>query len=74
MTGKELKTVVPTKVYTGDVIAAAHKVGYSVVQQTGKKIVRLFLCHACKEKSMIKAYMKGKAAWYACKCGFRSVA
>lgn len=56
--------------YTSDVIKGAVAAGYRVGLVSGKKIVRLYLCHKCKQKSMVKAY-NGTKRYNACKCGYR---
>ena len=39
--------------YTSDVIKNAVNSGFKVGLVSGKKIVRLYICHKCKCKSMI---------------------
>lgn len=56
--------------YTSDVIKNAVNSGFKVGLVSGKKIVRLYICHKCKCKSMIKAYRKDWK-YNACKCGYR---
>ena len=57
-------------VYTSDVIKWAISVGLRPGLVSGKKLVRLYLCHKCKHKSMIKAYGPSRKI-NACKCGYR---
>jgi len=59
----------PTR--TSGVIQAAIASGFKPFLKTGKKVVRLYLCHACKGEHMIKV-SNGKSRWNACKCGYRS--
>lgn len=56
--------------YTSDVIQNAVAAGYKVGLVSGKRIVRLYICHKCKCKSMIKAY-GAEVRYNACKCGYR---
>lgn len=56
--------------YTSDVIKNAIAAGYRAGLVSGKKIVRLYICHSCKEKSMVK-FHNGARGFYACKCGYR---
>lgn len=56
--------------YTSDVIKAAVAKGFRPGLVSGQKIVRLYICHKCKDKSMIKAY-DGTRRFNACKCGYR---
>ena len=56
--------------YTSDVIRNAINAGYRAGLVSGKKIVRLYICHSCKAKSMIKFY-NGTTRFNACRCGYR---
>lgn len=52
-------------------IKAAIVSGFTPYLMTGKKVVRMYLCHECKANTMIKAYNK-TSRWNACRCGYRS--
>jgi hypothetical protein len=56
---------------TSGTIEAALKRGF-IPDRTGtnKGLTRLYLCHSCKGKHMIKARKAG-TTWAACKCGYR---
>ena len=56
--------------YTSDVITKAIAAGYRAGLVSGKKIIRLYICHSCKVKSMMKFY-NGTLRFNACKCGYR---
>jgi len=56
--------------FTSDVIKNAAAAGYRAGMVSGKKIVRLYICHSCKEKSMVK-FSNGTTRFKACKCGYR---
>lgn len=56
--------------FTSDIIKNATAAGYRAGMVSGKKIVRLYICHKCKEKSMVKFY-NGTTRFNACKCGYR---
>ncbi len=56
--------------YTSDLIKNAVATGYKPGLITGKKLVRLYICHKCRCKTMVKFYM-GKLKYNACKCGYR---
>ena len=56
--------------FTSDIIKNATAAGYRAGMVSGKKIVRLYICHKCKEKSMVKLY-NGTTRFNACKCGYR---
>ena len=56
--------------FTEDIIKKGIEAGFTPQLVSGKKEVRLYICHHCKRKSMVK--MKGpEYACYACKCGYR---
>ena len=57
-------------IFTSNVIKNAVAAGYKVGLVSGQKIVRLYICHKCKKKTMIKAY-NGTKRYNACKCGYR---
>ena len=61
--------MLPSK-WTSDVIQSAVANGFKLGLVSGKRIVRLYICHSCKAKTMVKAY-KGKNRYNACKCGYR---
>ena len=56
--------------YTSNVIQAAIEKGFRPALVSGKRIVRLYICHACKKKTMFKAYGKDRN-FNACMCGYR---
>lgn len=56
--------------YTSDVIQNAINAGYRPGLISGKKVVRLYICHSCKKKSMAKFY-NGTTRFNACRCGYR---
>jgi hypothetical protein len=56
--------------YTSDVIKSAIAVGYKADLNSGKKSVRMYICHACKEIAMMK-FRQGGLRYNACKCGYR---
>lgn len=56
--------------FTSNVIKNAVAAGYKVGLVSGQKIVRLYICHKCKKKTMIKAY-GDKKHYNACRCGYR---
>ena len=56
--------------YTSDVITRAIDAGFRPGLVSGKKIVRLYICHSCKEKAMAKFY-NVTLRFNACKCGYR---
>ena len=56
--------------YTSDLIKNAISAGYRPGLVSGKKIVRLYICHKCKKKSMVKFY-DGTTRFNACGCGYR---
>ena len=56
--------------YTSDIITKAIDAGFRPGLISGKKLVRLYICHLCKEKSMAKFY-DGTRRFNACRCGYR---
>lgn len=56
--------------YTSDVIKKAVSMGYKAGTVSGKKVVRMYICHSCRGKSMVKFY-NGPLRVNACKCGYR---
>ena len=56
--------------YTSDVIKNAVAAGFKVDLISGQKIVRLYICHKCKGKTMIKA-RRDSWRYNACRCGYR---
>jgi hypothetical protein len=56
--------------YVSDVIKNAIAAGYRAGQVSGMDIVRLYICHACKGRTMMKFY-NGTLRFNACKCGYR---
>jgi len=57
-------------VYTGELIKEAVAKGFSPGLVSGKKIVRLYICHKCKGRTMFKAYGP-KSKVNVCRCGYR---
>jgi len=57
--------------HTSDVIMKAASKGFVALCGKGKKIVRFYICRACKEIAMFKVRNEAKETWYACKCGYR---
>lgn len=56
--------------YTSDLIKKAVDAKFRPGTVSGQKIVRLYICHSCKQKSMMKFY-DGTRRFNACKCGYR---
>jgi len=56
--------------YTSDVIKSAVAVGFKPDVKNGSRSVRMYICHQCKNLSMMKFRMAG-TRWNACKCGYR---
>jgi len=56
--------------YTSDMIQKFVAAGYTAGLVSGQKVVRLYICHKCKRKSMVKFY-GGDRRYNACKCGYR---
>lgn len=58
--------------YTSTLIKMANDNGFTSVCSTGTKVVRMYLCHSCKGKTMLKIRKNDepKVAHYVCKCGY----
>jgi hypothetical protein len=56
--------------YNSDIIKNAVAAGYRAGLVSGKKVIRMYICHTCKGKTMMKFY-NGTLRFNACKCGYR---
>ena len=55
--------------FTSDVIKLYVAQGFKPHLVSGRKIVRLYICHQCKKKTMVKMY-KDNRRYNACRCGY----